>query len=175
MRGHATEVKTILTQEVFNQLDRALTELLSGNMDVINKMETLLTTMVVDESDYCTAWTQFIMRSIEDKKAPSLASLDINVPARLRYMLVGGDIKQEEEAAKAGTGGGNRAGNDTQGLGQDQEQLRLLLQSLMAVAVEVLRCQCASFVNFKASQRRPVCGQAHLNGSDLPLHFRRCH
>ena len=102
LRGHSEMLKKILTPAVFSQLDGTVAASLEKD---------------VDESDYCAAWTQFIMRSIEHKMAPSLSSLDINVPARLRYMLSeDGGVKQEE---------GN-AGSHSAGAGDDgQEQLGL--------------------------------------------------
>lgn len=117
LRGHSEMLKKILTPAVFSQLDGTVAASLEKDREVVHKLETLLTTMVVDESDYCAAWTQFIMRSIEHKMAPSLSSLDINVPARLRYMLSeDGGVKQEE---------GN-AGSHSAGAGDDgQEQLGL--------------------------------------------------
>ena len=58
LRGHSEMLKKILTPAVFSQLDGTVAASLEKDREVVHKLETLLTTMVVDESDYCAAWTQ---------------------------------------------------------------------------------------------------------------------
>ena len=52
LRGHSEMLKKILTPAVFSQLDGTVAASLEKDREVVHKLETLLTTMVVDESAF---------------------------------------------------------------------------------------------------------------------------
>ena len=123
----------MLGSSVHAELERALNLIQPASEDESGKptspteailsMECLLTTMLVDESDWCTAWTRFFKHVMEKSALPaSLRDLELDVPKRLHYMLDSPDgnktdIKREEEASagaevETGSKGRKRSADD---------------------------------------------------------------
>ena len=62
--------------------------------DTVMAMECLLTAMVADESDWCTAWSKMLQYVMEHKALPgTLRDLGLEVPRQLQYMMDSGLAK----------------------------------------------------------------------------------
>ena len=62
--------------------------------DTVMAMECLLTTMVPDESDWCTAWSKLLQYVMKHKALPNtLRDLGLEIPRQLHYMLDSGLAK----------------------------------------------------------------------------------